>query len=59
MNRSVATIGAAVFAIGASTTLPMPLFTAYATRSGGGGVDGCALVEVTPPSRMRAGRNGA
>lgn len=32
----VATIGAAVFAIGFSTTLAMPLFTAYAARDGGG-----------------------
>ena len=45
MNRSVATIGAAVFAIGASTTLPMPLFTAYATRSGGG-AGGLALAFI-------------
>ena len=32
----VARIGAAVFAIGFSTTLAMPLFTAYAERDGGG-----------------------
>ncbi len=35
-NAGVATVGAAVFAIGFSTTLAMPLFTAYATRDGGG-----------------------
>jgi len=35
-NTSVARIGAAVFAIGCSTTLAMPLFTAYAARDGGG-----------------------
>lgn len=32
----VVTVGAAVFAIGASTTLPMPLYTAYAAMDGGG-----------------------
>ncbi|MBP0465260.1 MFS transporter [Roseomonas sp. PWR1] len=32
----MAAIGAAVFAIGFSTTLAMPLFTAYADRDGGG-----------------------
>ncbi|MBW6398409.1 MFS transporter [Roseomonas sp. HJA6] len=41
----VATIGAAVFAIGAATTLPMPLFTAYAARSGGG-AGGLALAFI-------------
>ncbi|MBR0682982.1 MFS transporter [Roseomonas eburnea] len=35
-NTSVARIGAAVFAIGFSTTLAMPLFTSYAARDGGG-----------------------
>ena len=32
----VVTVGAAVFAIGASTTLPMPLYTDYAAMDGGG-----------------------
>lgn len=35
-GRGIVTVGAAVFAIGASTTLPMPLFTAYAARDGQG-----------------------
>lgn len=41
----VATIGAAVFVIGAATTLPMPLFTAYAARSGAG-AGGLALAFI-------------
>lgn len=45
MTGPVATIGAAVFAIGATTTLPMPLFTAYAERSGGG-AGGLALAFI-------------
>ncbi|MBR0674145.1 MFS transporter [Neoroseomonas soli] len=35
-TSGVARIGAAVFAIGFSTTLAMPLFTSYAARDGGG-----------------------
>lgn len=35
-SYGIAAIGAAVFAIGFSTTLAMPLFTAYADRDGGG-----------------------
>ena len=44
-HRAVATIGAAVFVIGAATTLPMPLFTTYAARSGGG-AGGLALAFI-------------
>jgi predicted MFS family arabinose efflux permease len=36
INPGVVAIGAAVFAIGFSTTLAMPLFTTYAARDGGG-----------------------
>lgn len=36
INAGVIGIGGAVFAIGFSTTLAMPLFTAYAARDGGG-----------------------
>jgi predicted MFS family arabinose efflux permease len=36
IRGAVFAIGAAVFAIGFSTTLAMPLFTAYAERDGGG-----------------------
>lgn len=35
-HPGVAVVGGAVFAIGFSTTLAMPLFTAYAERDGGG-----------------------
>lgn len=35
-RRGIVTVGAAVFAIGVSTTLPMPLFTDYAARDGEG-----------------------
>ena len=43
---------AAVFVIGASTTVPMPLFTTYAARDGGGaGV-------VSRRQQERAGREG-
>ena len=45
ITRPVATIGAAVFVIGAATTLPMPLFTTYAARSGGG-AGGLALAFI-------------
>ncbi len=41
----LAAIGAAVFAIGFSTTLAMPLFTAYADRDGGG-AGGLALAFI-------------
>lgn len=41
----VAAVGAAVFAIGFSTTLAMPLFTAYAAREGGG-AGGLALAFI-------------
>lgn len=47
----VFTIGAAVFVIGASTTLPMPLFTAYAARSGGG-AGGLALAFIVYASTL-------
>jgi MFS family permease len=43
--RGVAAIGGAVFAIGFSTTLAMPLFTAYAERDGGG-AGGLALAFI-------------
>lgn len=43
--RGVASVGGAVFAIGLSTTLAMPLFTAYADRDGGG-AGGLALAFV-------------
>ncbi len=36
INPGVVAIGGAVFAIGFSTTLAMPLFTTYAARDGGG-----------------------
>lgn len=36
LNPGVIAIGGAVFAIGISTTLAMPLFTTYAARDGGG-----------------------
>ncbi len=36
VHIGVATVGSAVFAIGFSTTLAMPLFSAYAARDGGG-----------------------
>lgn len=42
----VVTVGAAVFAIGASTTLPMPLYTAYAAMDGGG-ASGLAAAFIT------------
>ncbi len=35
-GSGILTVGAAVFAIGISTTLPMPLFTEYAARDGQG-----------------------
>ncbi|HYF06818.1 MAG TPA: MFS transporter [Acetobacteraceae bacterium] len=35
-TRRIVAVGAAVFAIGASTTIPMPLFTGYAARDGQG-----------------------
>ena len=35
-GRGIVTVGAAVFAIGVATTLPMPLFTSYAARDGQG-----------------------
>jgi len=35
-SRGIVTVGAAVFSIGVATTLPMPLFTAYAARDGQG-----------------------
>lgn len=44
-TRGVASIGGAVFAIGLSTTLAMPLFTAYADRDGGG-AGGLALAFI-------------
>ncbi len=44
-HRGVAVIGAAVFVIGVSTTLPMPLFTTYAARDGGG-AGGLALAFI-------------
>jgi MFS family permease len=45
-TRPVIVIGAAVFVIGAATTLPMPLFTTYAARSGGG-AGGLSLAFIT------------
>ena len=42
---AVVALGAAVFAIGFSTTLAMPLFTAYAERDGGG-AGGLALAFI-------------
>lgn len=43
--NGVAALGAAVFVIGASTTVPMPLFTTYAARDGGG-AGGLALAFI-------------
>jgi MFS family permease len=44
-SSGMAALGAAVFAIGFSTTLAMPLFTAYADRDGGG-AGGLALAFI-------------
>lgn len=44
-RAAVAAIGAAVFVIGTTTTLPMPLFTTYAARDGGG-AGGLALAFI-------------
>lgn len=49
--RGVAALGAAVFVIGASTTVPMPLFTTYAARDGGG-AGGLALAFIVYASTL-------